>query len=132
MSLPLTSLTTALLMMGYMALTVRIMLLRRQHNISLMDGDNPHFQRLLRAQGNFAEYMPFALLALLLLELQGAAFLPLSLLAATLVVGRASHAYGLLIGEPNYKDFRGRVFGMVCTWTPLGIMAVWLCLISLV
>lgn len=129
--LPITTLTAAVLMVAYMVLTINIMMFRRRTKITLLDGGNPHLQRRLRAQGNFTEYMPLALLGMLLLELQGAQPNALASLGMMLVIGRVVHAYGLLIGEPRYKDFRGRVFGMVCTWLAMGVMAGWLCATAL-
>lgn len=87
---------------------------RRRHKIRLGDGDNPEFNRAIRAHGNAAEYIPAGLVGILVLALMDPAS-PLWLLHAagiSLTLGRIFHGVGLHAGALNL----GRVVGMVLTW----------------
>jgi uncharacterized membrane protein YecN with MAPEG domain len=70
---------------------------RVKFKIDIGDGGNDIMRRRIRAQANFAEYVPVALILLMLMELGpiGPAWLP-GALGATLVVARLWHAQGLL------------------------------------
>jgi uncharacterized membrane protein YecN with MAPEG domain len=70
---------------------------------------------------NFAEYAPLALLLMALAELQHLPDWMIHALGILLLVGRATHAYG--VGrEPEL--FRARVLGMALTFAALGAGAV--------
>lgn len=122
-----TPLYAALLAALLLALTVRVILLRHKHKVGLGDGGIEELRRAIRAQGNFAELVPMALLLMFILEQNGWAgwggwvghALGLMLLA-----GRLSHAYG--VSGPE-TDFRPRVAGMALTMTVLALSAL-LCL----
>jgi uncharacterized membrane protein YecN with MAPEG domain len=73
---------------------------------------------------NFAEYVPLALILLVLAELTGAAGLTLHALGLALLIGRVLHAYGVSQAE---EDYRFRVAGMALTFVAL-ISGALLCL----
>jgi uncharacterized membrane protein YecN with MAPEG domain len=104
-------------------LSVRSLLLRRRLRVALGDGGNEQLLRATRAHANFAEYAPLALLLLVLAEQAGAPGLALHALAASLVLGRALHAWGIsrVPERPPY-----RVAGMALTLTPLGAASLYL------
>jgi uncharacterized membrane protein YecN with MAPEG domain len=77
-------------------------------------------QRAARAHGNFAEYVPFALLMLALCEINGLPDWALHVLGVVLVAGRALHATGIA-KEP--EDFKWRVLGTSLTFTMMGVAA---------
>lgn len=64
------------------------------------DGGNPVMRQRIRAQANFVEYVPLALILLVLVEKEsiGPRWLAVSL-SAVLVVARLWHAQGMLIRE---------------------------------
>lgn len=70
---------------------------RVRFKISLGDGGNAAMQQRMRAQANFIEYVPMALILLALVEWAqiGPKWLPAGM-GAALVVGRLLHAQGLL------------------------------------
>lgn len=70
-------------------------------------------QRKVRAQGNFAEYVPQGLLFLLALELMQAQVWLVWLLGTTLTIARVAHAYGLIT---RYGPSIGRAIGFFATW----------------
>ncbi len=105
-------------------LSVLTMLMRRKLKISIGTAGNPTMERFMRAQANAAEYLPMMGLLMVAMELQGAPHWLLMGLGGTMLLGRLSHGYGLLVAEPKFKDFKFRVFGMVCTWGCLGVGAL--------
>ena len=82
--------------------------------------------RAARVHGNFAEYVPFALLLLVMVELRGAPGSQalgwtLHTLGLVLVLGRASHAFGV---SRTPENFRWRVTGMMLTFAVFLLAAV--------
>jgi uncharacterized membrane protein YecN with MAPEG domain len=65
---------------------------------------------------NFAEYVPLSLLLIYFVESSGAHLLFVHMLAACLLAGRVSHAFGVSHVKENY---RFRVLGMALTFTTL-------------
>lgn len=82
----------ALLMMG---LAIRVIRLRRRTSIGLGDGGNRTVACAARAHGNAAEYVPLALILLLVLELNQTLPMLLHVFGIVLVVARVLHAIGL-------------------------------------
>ncbi len=77
----------------------------------------------MRAQANALEYIPLMALLLMLAEAQGLPAWALIILAIGTMLGRISHAYGVVWAEPKFKNFTWRIVGMSLTWTPLGFAA---------
>ena len=115
---PLYAATLALLCI---VLSVRTLTLRRRFGVAIGPGDEPLLARAVRAHGNFTEYVPLALLLLLLVDLESNNSMLLHGLGLMLVVGRASHAYGV---SQVREDFRFRVAGMALTFTVMGSCAL--------
>ena len=89
--LPITSLFVALFCIALVALSVPVSLLRVKAN-----ADEETLRRRVRAQGNFIEYVPLALLALGLLEFSGNESATLLwTFGGALAVGRFLHALGM-------------------------------------
>lgn len=109
----------ALLALIYLALAARVVRLRRAAGVSLGSGGNSDLERRIRAHGNFAEYVPFALLLLAFVELQGHSPALINGLCALLVAARAAHAYGVSTGA-----LRWRVLGVTATFVVFGSAAV--------
>ena len=116
MSLAVTPVYAAFLAVVFVALSLRVIFMRQQAKVSLGDGGDQRLLRRQRVQGNFAEYVPFALLLMALAELQGAPAWSLNLIGLTLVAGRLLHAYGVN-QEAEKLQFRGG--GMVLTFFAL-------------
>ena len=104
----------ALLALGFVLLSIRVIRLRRSRKVAIGTNGDPLVERAMRVHANFAEYAPLALLLLFMLEMKGGNVYWLNLLCATLLAGRASHAYG--VSSPS-EDFRFRVAGMMMTFT---------------
>jgi uncharacterized membrane protein YecN with MAPEG domain len=113
MTLSVTSLYAALLGFLLVYLSVRIIRLRYQFKVAIGTGDQPAIERAVRVQANFSEYVPVALILLLLAEIQGGSPLVLHAIGLALVVGRIAHAVGL--GRTPEK-FRWRSLGVILTF----------------
>ncbi|WP_036487534.1 MAPEG family protein [Myxosarcina sp. GI1] len=75
--------------------------------------DDGVLQRKVRAFGNFMEYVPLALLLIILLELVGSPAWLLWLLGIVLTIARIAHAWGV-IGIYGASPFRA--IGFFLTW----------------
>jgi uncharacterized protein len=111
----------ALLAVLFVYLSVRVISIRRVARIGIGTGGNAKLARASRVQANFAEYVPFALLLLAMLELKSLMPLILHGLGAALLIGRGLHAYGVS-GDP--ENLRFRVSGMMVTFTVILLSAV--------
>lgn len=105
-----TSIYASLAALFIVRLSLAVIKLRRKNRVSVGDGGNEALQLAIRAHANAVEYIPMALMLLLLLELNGAPKLLIHSLGAALLIGRILHAMGL-----SGKDLKKRVLGMQIT-----------------
>lgn len=84
---------------------------RRATQLSAGDGGDEKFNRLIRAQANFAEYTPLAIIVIGLVEVNGFAQLFVCGLAAAFAAGRLLHLVGML-----GPVLPARALGMVLTF----------------
>lgn len=110
---PVTSVYAGLLAILVVYLSLRVALMRRSAGIGLGDGGNKALGQAIRVQGNAVEYVPLALLLMLLLELNGAQAAMLHALGGALVLGRVLHAWGL---TSSAGVSVGRLYGTMLTW----------------
>lgn len=104
-----------------LVLAVRISLARRAAHVGIGDGGNHELNKRIRAHANAAEYLPVALLLLLLLDLGQTPPLWLHLFGVALIVGRVLHAIGL---SRTAGESFGRLVGIALTWGVMLVMAV--------
>jgi uncharacterized membrane protein YecN with MAPEG domain len=121
MSIAVTSLYAALLTALFLTLSWRVIMYRRANSISLGDANDKDLRKRMRAQANFVEYTPFALLLMVMTEMQGAPALALHLMGLALLAGRVLHAYGFA-STPQKIIFRQ--IGMVLTLTMIAVAAL--------
>jgi uncharacterized protein len=119
-----TPLYTALLALWLLVLSVRVIQERRAAHVSLGSGGNTRLERAIRGQANFIEYVPVALLMLLVLELARFSIYLLHLLGLTLLLARLLHGYAFAY---TAQSRFGRSAGTALTFAVLAIEAV-LCL----
>lgn len=94
--------------------------------VNLGDGGKPDMLRVIRGHGNFAEYVPFILLLMAMLESNGTAPWLLHALGGTLLTGRLLHGYALSFTQ---KFFLGRFLGTLATLIVLAVcggMSIWI------
>lgn len=105
----------------FLFLSINVVRLRASTKTSLGHGGDTDLEGAARAHGNFAEYVPFILILVGLLELQGANETLIRSLGGGLIVARLLHAYGLISSSlPNF----GRAAGAMLTWAVLLVASV--------
>ena len=97
----------------YIGLALRVIRARQGARVAIGTGGNSGLARAIRVHGNFAEYVPLALLLLAFMEMQGSATWWINLLCLALVTGRLVHAYGV---SQEKENFQFRTVGMVTTF----------------
>jgi uncharacterized membrane protein YecN with MAPEG domain len=110
----------------YIAFSAYVIKGRFQYQVGLGDGGNDNMAKRIRAHANFIEYVPLALILILLAEFEGTSEIVIHMLGVTLIAGRLSHAMKLLdlVSLP-----KGREAGMVITFAVI-IAASILCIRS--
>ena len=92
---PITAVIAALNALILMALACAIPFKRLKTRTNLGTGDSDELQRGGRAHGNATEYVPVALILILILELYAAPAILLWSLGAVLTLARLAHPYAL-------------------------------------
>ena len=101
-------------------LAMRIGKLRMAHKVFMGDGQDTQIYARMRAQANFGENVPIALILIGLVELAGKGGWWLPLVGAAFMLGRVAHAFGM---DGRFKA--GRPIGMITAWgTHLGLAVV--------
>jgi uncharacterized membrane protein YecN with MAPEG domain len=121
MHAPITALYAGLLAILMLVLAIRVVLVRRSTSIGLGDGGNDLLLTRIRIHGNAAEYVPLALLLMLILEINGGSAARLHWLGIALVVGRVAHPLGL---SQTSGTSTGRLVGNVLTWLVILFAAI--------
>ncbi len=116
-----TPVTASVLTVIFIRLSFAVIRLRRANRVGLGSGGNEELERAIRAQGNFAEYVPPGLILIACLELNGAPWWLACIPGITLIIGRLIHAKGINEPPPN---FRNRVLGMIFTINTLIALVV--------
>ena len=116
-----TSIIAAILTIIFVKLSFAVIGLRRKNKVGLGSGGYDDLERAIRAQGNFAEYVPIGLILIACLELNGAPWWLVILSGITLIIGRLIHAKGINEPPPNFSS---RVLGMKFTFGTLIALAI--------
>jgi hypothetical protein len=111
-----TSVVSGVLAILFVRLSFAVIALRRQNKVSLGSDGNLDLERAIRAQGNFAEYVPIGIILIACLELNGAPWWLVALPGLTLILGRLFHAKGINQPPPNFSN---RILGMQLTFFTL-------------
>lgn len=98
----------------------KVVQVRQRSNIGIGDGGNPDLQRAIRVHANFIEYVPLALIMLLILEVTGTPPGFVHIFGFTLFMSRVLHAHGLS-GNSGYS--KSRFYGTLGTWLTVAGMA---------
>ena len=109
-----TPIYAGLLTLIFVALSFRVIGMRRADKIGFGDGDNPEMVRRIRAHGNFAEYVPLTVILMALVELQDKPDLVVHAIGVLILAGRILHIAGV-----SATILPARVIGMVLTFAAL-------------
>jgi uncharacterized membrane protein YecN with MAPEG domain len=121
MSVAITALYASLLAILYIVLSYRVAQRRIRFRVGLGTGQNAELEQAIRIHGNFAEYVPFALLLLAFFESGGGAAWMVHVAGAGLLLARGLHALGLTRSSGRSP---GRFSGVVATWLIMLALAV--------
>lgn len=120
LSAPVTAVYAGLLALWFIFLSFRVVQTRRSARVGIGSGGDSELARRVRVHGNAAEYMPIALILLLLAELNTALVWPLHVAGIALIAGRVAHFLGL--GRTAGTSV-GRVLGTALTWLAILLLA---------
>lgn len=125
MSYSVTMFYAGLLGLVFLALSLQVVRLRRSLKVGLGSGGHETLDRAMRAHGNFAEYVPLALLLLLLVESATATSPWIAhVLGIVLLIARLLHGFAGLNLESGYS--LGRFWGTAMTWLVIAVAALML------
>jgi uncharacterized protein len=115
---------TGLLGLLLIALSVNVVLARRRYRVRLGVGTDEGMQQAVRVQANFTEYVPLAVVLLVLCEvLAGLPTAAVHAAGIVLVTSRVLHAWGL--AQSPGRTF-GRFYGTAGTWLVIIGLSLWL------
>ena len=116
-----TPIYAALLALLYVFLSARVIKLRMKYQVGIGDGQQTLLTRAIRVQGNFGEYVPFALLLVWMYETLSGGLIVVHLLGIALLIGRLLHAYGV---SQKQEVLKYRQIGMVMTFMVIVVSAL--------
>jgi len=100
-------------------LGLRVGRVRHSEKVSIGDGGNPRLTARMRAHANFAEYAPFVLILIALIEFTAGTSLWLWVVAALFLLARIAHPLGM-------DGLRhARLFGIVVTLVVMVGLAIY-------
>jgi len=103
----------------YIFLTYRVVRLRMATKTHLGDGGHLGLITAVRAHGNFAEYVPLALILMTILNMQGTNGGLIHIIGLTLVAGRMIHAYSI-----SQNLIKLRPVGMILTLSAMALASI--------
>lgn len=92
---PVTAFYGAILAALYVYLSFMVIGQRRAKKIGIGDGGDKQMQQVIRVHANFVEYVPFAVVLMLLAEINHTAAIWLHVAGVALIAARMLHAYGI-------------------------------------
>ena len=113
----------AILVLIFVVLAWRVIQMRSSAKISMGHGGDPIMERRIRVHGNFAEYVPLALLLLAFMEMQRHSIYIIHILCLILVFARIVHAIGV---TPVRENLQMRVIGASSTFIVLVVASIFL------
>ena len=111
----------AILVLIFVFLSVRVIQMRAAAKIGIGTGNDPAMERRIRVHGNFAEYVPLALLLLAFMEMQQQSRYLIHILCIVLIAARIVHAIGV---TPVQENFQMRVASVLATFAVLVIASL--------
>jgi uncharacterized protein len=111
----------AILALIVLALAINVTRHRVKFGVSIGDGGNPHMLRMIRLHGNAIEYIPLALVLMLIYEINGGAHIVLHIIGIALLAARLVQTWGMWsTATPGFA----RRTGQSLTWLTLAALAV--------
>lgn len=111
---------TAVFVLMSIPMAIAVGVRRAKTSILLLHGEDMVLLRLMRAHGNFVEYVPLALLALAGAEIAGAPSWLIAAFGAVLLLARIIHYFGLRAAA----DSKGRAVGAGLTTLTMLVLSL--------
>ena len=105
------------------ALSAQVVRARGRYRVGLGTGTEAGMQQAVRVQANFVEYVPLAVVLLVLSELSGLPTAAVHVAGIALIASRILHAWGL--SQSPGRSF-GRYYGTLGTWLVITGLSLWL------
>ncbi len=120
----LTAFYAALFALLYVGLSSWVVAGRLRADVLHGDGGNPDLEKRIRAQGNFGEYVPLALLLVALLEASGGSPTLVRGLLIVLLAARVLHPFGMFAPKNSPRQFACRGGGILATFAVVAVAAI--------
>ncbi|MDP5208704.1 MAPEG family protein [Microbulbifer sp. 2205BS26-8] len=117
-----TALYTGLCAILMIYLASRVVQFRRMKKVGMGSGNDLFNEVRVRVHANAIEYIPIALLLLLVAELGGLAAVWLHIFGIAFLLSRICHAYGLTAGKGG--THMGRFWGTLISWLVIVALAI--------
>jgi uncharacterized protein len=113
-------------LLGFLFIVLSIYVIKSRYKLKVAvgDGGSEDIIRRMRAHANFAEYTPIVLILMAVNELEGSSKGLLTWIGVAFVIGRMSHAYGMLIAEVISTSSKRMGFRMVGTATTFTVIII--------
>lgn len=103
------------------ALAFRVVQFRRTQRVGIGSGEDRSNEIRVRAHANAIEYIPIALILMLIAELSGLPAVWLHILGGVFVLARLIHALGFTASGGGYHP--GRMWGTALSWVVILALA---------
>ena len=103
MQVSITALYAGILALIIVALGINVTMHRVKLRVPLGDGGNPQMLRMIRLHGNAIEYVPLAVVLMLIYEINGGWHTALHVIGIALVAGRVLQTWGMW-GTPKCQS----------------------------
>jgi len=121
MHITITAFYAAILAIIMVALAINVTVHRVKLRVPLGDGGNPQMLRMIRLHGNAVEYVPLAVLLMLIYEIDSGGHKALHAAGIVLVIGRLLQIWNMWTTE--VAGF-GRRTGQSLNWLTIAVLAL--------
>ncbi|MCH9692090.1 MAG: MAPEG family protein [Gammaproteobacteria bacterium] len=122
LAIKITSLYAGLYAFLILILAFRVVKFRRTNKVGVGFGGSRSGEVLVRTHANAVEYIPIALLLMLIAEINGLSAMWLHSLGSIFFLARIAHAFGLIASKGGYH--LGRFTGTLFSWIVIIVLAV--------
>jgi hypothetical protein len=121
MTLFITGLYAGILALMLVALGINVTVHRARLKVPMGDGGNPQMLRMIRMHANAVEYLPLAILLMLIYEVNGGSHVLLHIAGIVLIAGRVLQTWNMW--STPIAGF-GRIAGQSSTWLTIAALAL--------
>jgi uncharacterized membrane protein YecN with MAPEG domain len=127
----LTSIYAGLLGLVFLALSAWVVMARTKGGVLIGTGADSDLERRVRSHANFAEYVPFVIVLVGLVEAAGGRPFVIHAMLLPLLLARVAHPFGMTAPANSVRQFACRGGAMLVTWLVLLVASVLLVLRAL-